>query len=96
MKVFRERWLAWERELVRCPPTLGSQELQIAIVRKRTPPDLKQHLLLHASSYDTRFRQIVEGYLIAKRATMQELQVAPSTAVGPSFFAASGRRQFIQ
>ncbi len=46
-EVFRERWFAWEREVVLCLPAIGttlSPELQIVIVRQRTPCDSAHRL----------------------------------------------------
>ena len=69
---FHRKWLAWEREMRGVTVKLRGQpslDIQVAVIRRRTPGQLKEYLLLHvAGSKDdyNKFHDINEAYFEAQ------------------------------
>ena len=69
----RSCWLNWERAMERCAIQTGlhlPDDVKIAIVRRRAPDALRQHLQLTASSYEGRypvFHDFVDAFWKARQ-----------------------------
>ena len=70
---WRSCWLNWERAMERCAIQTGlhlPDDVKIAIVRRRAPDALRQHLQLTASSYEGRypvFHDFVDAFWKARQ-----------------------------
>jgi hypothetical protein len=70
---WRSCWLNWERAMERCATQMGlhlPDDVKIAIVRRRAPDTLRQHLQLTASSYEGRypvFHDFVDAFWKARQ-----------------------------